>query len=240
MTKKRKLSDSSSPLKVEVKEENLLGNDYLMAKGRLKGVLKQLTEQSSGDESDSSGDNKRHQKESRRKRNVENMPTPYHHTYVMKLFDRSVDLARFEEDTPLYPICRAWMQNQPRNAQPLTIKRRLSSPEPATSPISVKDNSWNENENTESEVNLLPPPVGILESRIPSPIPEQEQNKDNINLDYDESPPVDKNILMQMHMKRWVKVKAKWAETAAKNESRYSRSMETLNGIYNKAQEDSS
>lgn len=54
-----------------------------------------------------------------RKRKNDNMPTPYHHTYVMKLFDRSVDLARFEEDTPLYPICRAWMQNQPRNPQPI-------------------------------------------------------------------------------------------------------------------------
>lgn len=39
----------------------------------------------------------------------------FHHTYVMKLFDRSVDLAQFREDTPLYPICRAWMANQPRN-----------------------------------------------------------------------------------------------------------------------------
>lgn len=29
----------------------------------------------------------------------------------MKLYDRSVDLAKFEEDTPLYPICRAWMAN---------------------------------------------------------------------------------------------------------------------------------
>ena len=36
-------------------------------------------------------------------------------TYVMKLYDRSVDLAQFEEDTPLYPICRAWMQNQPHS-----------------------------------------------------------------------------------------------------------------------------
>lgn len=33
----------------------------------------------------------------------------------MKLFDRSVDLAQFTEDTPLYPICRAWMANQPRS-----------------------------------------------------------------------------------------------------------------------------
>lgn len=56
---------------------------------------------------------------------MESMPTPYHHTYVMKLFDRSVDLAKFEEDTPLYPICRAWMQNQPRNPQ-LIVKYVLT------------------------------------------------------------------------------------------------------------------
>lgn len=52
-----------------------------------------------------------------RKRKSDNQPTSFHHTYVMKLFDRSVDLARFQEDTPLYPICRAWMANQPRNPQ---------------------------------------------------------------------------------------------------------------------------
>lgn len=52
MTKKRRLS-SSSPVKVEIKEENI-ANDYLTAKGRLKGVLRQLIERSSEDESDSS------------------------------------------------------------------------------------------------------------------------------------------------------------------------------------------
>lgn len=29
-------------------------------------------------------------------------------SYVMKLFDRSVNLAKFDEETSLYPICRAW------------------------------------------------------------------------------------------------------------------------------------
>ena len=29
----------------------------------------------------------------------------------MKLFDRSVDLAQFNENTPLYPIARAWMRD---------------------------------------------------------------------------------------------------------------------------------
>jgi hypothetical protein len=39
----------------------------------------------------------------------------FHHTFVMKLFDRSLDLAQFPENTPLYPVCRAWMKNQPHN-----------------------------------------------------------------------------------------------------------------------------
>lgn len=36
-------------------------------------------------------------------------------TFIMKLFDRSVDLAKYKENTALYPICRAWMINQPRS-----------------------------------------------------------------------------------------------------------------------------
>lgn len=42
-------------MKMEIKEENV-GSDYLMAKGRLKGALKQLTERSSDEDSDSSED----------------------------------------------------------------------------------------------------------------------------------------------------------------------------------------
>lgn len=38
--------------------------------------------------------------------------------YVIKLFDRSVDLAQFNTATPLYPICRAWMRNNPSVREP--------------------------------------------------------------------------------------------------------------------------
>lgn len=38
------MSSEFSKFKVEIKEENVLGNDYLVAKGRLKGALQQLTE----------------------------------------------------------------------------------------------------------------------------------------------------------------------------------------------------
>ncbi len=51
----------------------------------------------------------------------------------MKLFDRSVDLAQFTETTPLYPICRAWMRNQPhnKNLAPGETRSRSPSPQPA-------------------------------------------------------------------------------------------------------------
>ncbi|XP_050786552.1 protein lin-37 homolog isoform X2 [Gopherus flavomarginatus] len=45
-------------------------------------------------------------------------------TYIIKLFDRSVDLAQFAESTPLYPICRAWMRNSP------AVRERERSPSP--------------------------------------------------------------------------------------------------------------
>ena len=38
-------------------------------------------------------------------------------SFVMKLFDRSVDFAQFNEDTPLYALARAWMQNKPYGAK---------------------------------------------------------------------------------------------------------------------------
>ncbi|XP_066257689.1 protein lin-37 homolog isoform X2 [Euwallacea similis] len=168
MTKKRRLS-SSLPVKVEIKEENV-GNEYLMAKGRLKGVLKQLTEKSSDDESESSDEG-----QIRRRRG-----------------------------------------------------RRTSSPEP--------ENSWDESEVV--DVRRLPPPSKAFETRIPSPLPEQlEQSKNNINLDYEECPPTDKNTLIRNHLQRWVKVKKKWIEASAKNEERFESSFKTLQTIYNKAQE---
>ncbi|XP_061875758.1 LOW QUALITY PROTEIN: protein lin-37 homolog [Colius striatus] len=36
-----------------------------------------------------------------------------HSTYVIKLFDRSVELGQFPEGTPLYPVCRQWVRNCP-------------------------------------------------------------------------------------------------------------------------------
>ena len=55
--------------------------------------------------------------------------TAFHHTFVMKLFDRSVDLAQFPVQTPLYPVCRAWMKNDPHNTN-MAPRLRTPTPEP--------------------------------------------------------------------------------------------------------------
>ena len=57
----------------------------------------------------------------RRRKETEIRDTGFHHTFVMRMFDRSVDLAQFDDDSPLYPICRAWMINQPHNSS-LNVK----------------------------------------------------------------------------------------------------------------------
>ena len=62
----------------------------------------------------------------KRKRKSLDKATGYHHTFVMKLFDRSVDLAQFrprastsdvcrDPSYPLYPVARAWIRNEPSN-----------------------------------------------------------------------------------------------------------------------------
>lgn len=57
----------------------------------------------------------------RKRKSTVDLELAFQHTFVMKLFDRSVDLAQFQEDTPLYPICRAWIANQPRVPQPYPL-----------------------------------------------------------------------------------------------------------------------
>lgn len=57
---------------------------------------------------------KRFKKESQSNTSTELAPTD-HKSFIMKLFDRSVDLAKYGENSALYPICRAWMLNQPRS-----------------------------------------------------------------------------------------------------------------------------
>ncbi|XP_035735511.1 protein lin-37 homolog isoform X2 [Vespa mandarinia] len=254
MGKKRNIQPlpvTPSRVKVEIKDE-IGDSDVLVARDRLKGALRELLQHSdTGSSADSSEESSAHDyrhhmrkmtksihfqqpRKIRRRRQVQ-MDTAFHHTYVMKLFDRSVDLAQFQEDTPLYPICRAWMANQPRNPN-LIPKVRSPSPE-IVSEINNQHNNILDANGEIRDVHYLPPPLPCEEAmprnRIPSPIiPETEELK----LDYDGQSLKSREVLLREHRVHWNAVRKKWHQQAHKNEQRYAQGQHILSTIFKRAQ----
>lgn len=256
MGKKRNLQPlAAGRLKVEVKDE-IGDNDVLVARDRLKGALRELLQHSdSGSSAESSEESSppeyKHQikklesilpsksmrfqqaKKIRRRRQVP-MDTAFHHTYVMKLFDRSVDLAQFREDTPLYPICRAWMANQPRNPN-LVPKIRSPSPE-ILNEINANSNLF-DSDNDVHDVYSLPAPLPREEAwprnRVPSPI---TLPKEELNLDYEGQTLRSRDTLMRDHISHWTAVRKKWHQQAHKNEHRFEHSANVLGTMFRRAQ----
>ncbi|XP_067009852.1 protein lin-37 homolog isoform X2 [Anabrus simplex] len=260
MGKKRKISTSPIRIKCEVKEERILipaGNDdVLNARDRLTGALQDLLIQSddsslssnedalqseallrdSGSTSSHVTKNLRQQRKRRRREAV--TEGAFHHTYVMKLFDRSVDLAQFQEDTPLYPVCRAWMANQPHNKN-LVPKMRTPTPEPPPEELGSGSGGDSDSEIVR-DIYKMPPPLPKPEGRdpnvsmrIPSPIPREEEE---FNLDYEGKQPISREALLQKHLTRWTAVRRKWYNASRSNEERYAESGRILRAIYKKAQ----
>ncbi|XP_029635240.1 protein lin-37 homolog [Octopus sinensis] len=150
----------------------------------------------------------------------------YHHTHVMKLFDRSVDLAQFNENTPLYPICRSWIKNQPHNN--LNNQNRSSSPE---SDAQTDEDTVNKDGN----IYHLPSPIKredqYVDLRIPSPIP-QASGRLDIYADPDKAPSQDDLLLN--HMTRWKRIRHKWKESSRRNEMQYARSLNMLKDMFDR------
>ncbi|XP_074539102.1 protein lin-37 homolog [Halichoeres trimaculatus] len=159
----------------------------------------------------------------KRKEMDEGIPETNQHkqnSYVIKLFDRSVDLAQFNTNTPLYPICRAWMRNNP------SVREPLASPSPPHSMVEeeVSDMINGKGQN----VYRLPPPTScpvsstgeVINLRIP-------QTEKNTITKLTEPVPVSGSLLFD-HMERWKKIKHKWKECSHKNQLRYSESIKIL------------
>ncbi|XP_052798452.1 protein lin-37 homolog [Mya arenaria] len=144
---------------------------------------------------------------------------PNQSSYIMKLFDRTVDLAQFNEKTPLYPIARAWMNNSVSTQEP--------SIEPETDKNEPKDPSC---------LYKMPLPLRLkVETgasrnlRIPAPIPQDDEPLD-INKDPDTGPPPEQLLLR--HLERWKAVRESWIEAAHVNELRFNNSMTILKDMY--------
>ncbi|KAM5132237.1 protein lin-37 homolog [Mantella aurantiaca] len=150
---------------------------------------------------------------------------PKTNTFVIRLFDRSVDLAQFSEDTSLYPVCRAWL----RNAPGAKVPERPPTPTPSEEGDVVNGSSQN--------IYHLPPPVPshVTESgepinmRIPSPVP-RDEDRLILGIPAEQTPSM--TTLICRNMERWKKVRQRWKDASYQNQQRYSQSMKILKEMY--------
>jgi len=148
--------------------------------------------------------------------------------FVMKLFDRGVDLAQFHDGSPLYPICRAWIQNKPHAFR---VKRETEKTEEDPEEMDYREDT--------GEVFHLPQPEPLpydeyglqMTCRIPALLPRPELDEPfNINYTDEDAPPP--AILFQGHLDRWAIIRGRWKEACAYNEARYDSSFGMLRQIY--------
>ncbi|XP_028985739.1 protein lin-37 homolog isoform X2 [Betta splendens] len=158
----------------------------------------------------------------KRKEMDESIPESNQHkqnAYIIKLFDRSVDLAQFNTTTPLYPICRAWMRNNPSVREPV-------SPSPSHS--MVEEEAPDMINGKGQNVYRLPSPsacpVGTSGEPVNLRIPQTE--KPTV-AQLTDTLPVSSPLICD-HMERWKKIRHKWKECSNKNQLRYSESIKVL------------
>ncbi|XP_005862495.1 PREDICTED: protein lin-37 homolog isoform X2 [Myotis brandtii] len=150
-------------------------------------------------------------------------------TYVIKLFDRSVDLAQFSENTPLYPICRAWMRNSP------TVREHERSPSSPLPPLPEDEEGSEVTTSKSRDVYKLPPPTApgppgdACRSRIPSPLQPETQGTPE---DEPSEPSPSPSTLIYRNMQRWKRIRQRWKEASHRNQLRYSESMKILREMY--------
>lgn len=154
-------------------------------------------------------------------------------SYVMKLFDRAVDLTPFNEQTPLYPICRAWIKNQALFLGGSPIKEEPTNGENDLN----EDGDKESDENNSDEVRQLPLPKPFpsdgRDLRIPSPVPKPDKP---FNVCSDDQNSFTKELLMTNHLQHWKAVRQKWKQAAKRNEDRYRESGAILKAMFERSQ----
>lgn len=140
-------------------------------------------------------------------------------SYIMKLFDRSVNLAKFADDTPLYSLCRAWMLNQPRQLG-LLVK---SEKNPDSLIQTVE----------EGDVVEMPK---VLIRKGGKPLVQRKEAKIN-KKDFDkmiDSEVWTKEKLLEFHRSRWVDERQKQIENTGTYEQKYfSANLQLLDSLIN-------
>ncbi|KAL1401966.1 hypothetical protein pipiens_006290 [Culex pipiens pipiens] len=145
-------------------------------------------------------------------------------TFIMKLFDRSVDLARFPEATPLYPVCRAWMQNAPRVAR-RDERERESDPEPRELQADVLERY---NRKELDQIEKMPGPA---ESELEAFVREERFAERGEVMGTGEEEGLGREELLKGHKERWSGIKRRWVGHRRNYLGKYQQSFDLLDAI---------
>jgi len=217
------LTSSQSDLSTGTAARNLLSG-ALNEAIRCRDVKEEVVPETNGANKTNGSPTKNIVKGIRRKQRKELVENSnFHHTFVMKLFYRSVDLAQFKPTTSLYPVARAWMRNEPSNTNQCPVERPETPP-----PSSPTEDS--------EDVYSLPAPEEAPDPtrcpRVPPPRPPPVLEGVDLELEIsDSTPPA---ILLSNHMVRWWEVRKSWRQSSLENEKRYEKSLKILKDMFDK------
>lgn len=213
--------------------------------GLLKDLIKKTEESNEGELSSSGGSSASFQMpppstptkrsasgktpRKRRKKDVgyeDGDSTSQNPSFVMKLFDRSVDFAQFNEDTPLYALARAWMQNKPYGTKSTDFQESgiLDG-----DPLSSSQENIN-GENDPKYVYSFPDPLKTKEwneTKISQP-----KGPCSIDIHYDLSTAPSLIDLKRNHIEKWKKVKSSWRDESIQRQARYAPSIKTIRELF--------
>ncbi|XP_041767383.1 protein lin-37 homolog [Anopheles merus] len=188
-----------------------------LARGRLKGALK--TANQSSDDNSSFDDS---EEESQVKRKRIDAPA-INQSCPLTLFNRCIDVARFRENAPLYPLCRAWVKNNPREkveeatmSEPRRRIKREHNPDIVNQFVSgelleITEMPRPESTQLEPFLSVKPEPVG--------------------DFDIDKSSK-SKEELIEEHREQWKKIRESCIAHRKKyNEVRYGTSFKLLEAL---------
>lgn len=140
-------------------------------------------------------------------------------SFVMKLFDRSLDLSKYTEQTALYPICRAWMSNQPRNPNIRSYRDRRSP-----SPVERKNNAAEILAQLQKgeirNVKSMPAPQRTDVPKIPLLNRDVSSTKEIDEVVFG-SNNLNKNELLENHLIKWKTLKCSWLKQNNSYQKRY-------------------
>ncbi|XP_001869737.2 protein lin-37 homolog [Culex quinquefasciatus] len=144
-------------------------------------------------------------------------------TFIMKLFDRSVDLARFPEATPLYPVCRAWMQNAPRVARRDEVVEGVPEPRELQADVLERYNR--------KELDQIEKMPGPAESELEPFVREERFAERGEEMGTGEEESLGREELLKGHKERWSGIKRRWVGHRRKYLGKYQQSFDLLDAI---------